>query len=283
MTEFVRIFEMAPRDGLQNEKRVIPLADKIRLVNLLSECGFSHIETASFVSARWVPQMADSAEVLAGIKRWPEVAYTALTPNMRGYENARRAVVDEVAVFGSASEGFCQANINCSIAESFERFAPVLKAAREDGIRVRGYVSCIVDCPYDGPTSPEAVRRVATEMLEMGCYQISLGDTIGSGTPERIGTMLQHVLRDIPADRLAGHFHDTNGRAVENIEAALGLGLRVFDAAIGGLGGCPYAPGAKGNVDTMKVMMRLHELGYETGLNREKLQVAADFAQDLRS
>jgi len=283
MSDFVRIFEMGPRDGLQNEKTMIATADKIALVDMLSDCGFDHIETASFVSPKWVPQMADSGEVMAGIKRKPGVSYTALTPNMRGFEAAKEAGVDEVAIFGSASEGFSQANINCSISESLERFAPLVEAALVDGIPVRGYVSCVVDCPYDGPTAPSEVARVAKILLDMGCYEISLGDTIGSGTPERVTAMLNTVLEEVPAAKLAGHFHDTGGRAVENVEASLALGLRVFDAAIGGLGGCPYAPGAKGNVDTLSVAARLDDLGFKTGLDMEKLQAAARFAQSLRN
>lgn len=283
MLDFVRIFEMGPRDGLQNEKALIATADKIALVDMLSDCGFDHIEVTSFVSPKWVPQMADAAEVMAGIRRKTGVVYAALTPNMRGYEAARDAGADEVAIFGSASEGFSQANINCSIAESLARFAPVVAAAKADGIPVRGYVSCVVDCPYDGATDPADVARVSAALLAMGCYEISLGDTIGSGTPERVTDMLEAVLKVVPAAQLAGHFHDTGGRAVENIEASLALGLRVFDAAIGGLGGCPYAPGAKGNVDTIAVARRLAELGYKTGLDMEKLEAAARFAQGLRS
>lgn len=283
MVEFVRIFEMGPRDGLQNEKAMISTADKISLVDQLSDCGFDHIEVTSFVSPKWVPQMADAAEVMAGITRKPGVAYTVLTPNMRGYAGAKAARADEVAIFGSASEGFSQANINCSIAESLERFAPLVAAALADGIPVRGYVSCVIDCPYDGAVEPEAVARVAEALLAMGCYEISLGDTIGSGTPERVEAMLEAVLKVVPAEKLAGHFHDTGGRAVENVEASLKLGLRVFDAAIGGLGGCPYALGAKGNVDTIKVVERLEALGYRTGLDMEKLQTAGRFALGLRS
>ena len=281
MSDFVRIFEMGPRDGLQNEATLIATADKIKLVDQLSECGFSHIEVTSFVSPKWVPQMADAAEVMAGITRKPGVSYAVLAPNMRGFEAARAAKASEVAIFGSASEGFSKANINCSIAESLARFKPVVEAALADGIPVRGYVSCVVDCPYDGPTAPADVARVAEALLAMGCYEISLGDTIGSGTPERVSAMLKAVLKVVPAARLAGHFHDTGGRAVENIEASLALGLRVFDAAIGGLGGCPYAPGAKGNVDTLKVAARLAELGYQTGLDSEKLAKAASFTQGL--
>lgn len=282
MDDFVRLFEMGPRDGLQNEATQIATADKIALVDMLSDCGFSHIEVTSFVSPKWIPQMADAAEVMAGITRKTGVAYAVLTPNMRGYEGARAAGASEVAIFGSASEGFSQANINCSIEDSLARFAPVMAAAKADSIPVRGYVSCVIDCPYDGPTDPKEAARVAAALLAMGCYEISLGDTIGSGTPERVRAMLEAVLKVVPAAQLAGHFHDTGGRALENIEASMALGLRVFDAAIGGLGGCPYAPGAKGNVDTLKVAARLAALGYETGLDMDGLQKAAAFAQSLR-
>ncbi len=281
MADFVRLFEVGPRDGLQNEKAMIATPDKISLVDRLSDCGFGRIEVTSFVSPKWVPQMADAAAVMAGISRKPGVAYAALTPNMRGYRAARMAGADEVAIFGSASEGFSQANINCSIAESLERFLPVMEAARADGVPVRGYVSCVVDCPYDGPTRPVDVARVAKALVDMGCYEISLGDTIGSGTPERVSAMLEMVLQQVPAARLAGHFHDSNGQAVANIETSLALGLRVFDSAIGGLGGCPYAPGARGNVDTLKVARRLDELGYESGLDMARLAQVARFAKGL--
>ena len=281
MPDFVRIFEMGPRDGLQNEAAMISTADKVALVDKLSDCGFDHIEVTSFVSPKWVPQMADAAEILARISRKQGVAYTALTPNMRGYQAARAAGADEVAIFGSASEGFSKANINCSIEESLARFAPLVAASLADGIPVRGYVSCVVECPYDGPVAPEAVARVATALLEMGCYEISLGDTIGAGVPDTVLAMLEAVLQAVPVGKLAGHYHDTNGRAVENIEVSLKAGLRVFDAAIGGLGGCPYAPGAAGNVDTLMVVKRLSELGYETGLDVARLEAVAAFAKGL--
>jgi hydroxymethylglutaryl-CoA lyase len=279
---FVEIFEMAPRDGLQNEKRQIPTQEKVALVDLLGRAGFRRIEVASFVSPKWVPQMADSAEVLARIRRVPGVSYAALTPNLKGYEGARAARADEVAIFASASEGFSRANLNCTIAESLERFAPVVAAARADGVPVRGYVSVVTDCPYDGPTPPQAVARVAAQLRDMGCYEISLGDTIGQGRPETIDAMLRAVLDEVPAERLAGHYHDTAGRALANMEASLDLGLRVFDAAVGGLGGCPYAPGAAGNVATEKVAARLAELGHETGLDMEVLAEAAELARRMR-
>jgi hydroxymethylglutaryl-CoA lyase len=282
MAPSVEIFEVGPRDGLQNEKRDIPVADKIALVDTLSRAGFRRIECASFVSPKWVPQMAGSAEVLAGIARARGVRYAALTPNMRGFEDALKAGADEVAIFGSASEGFSRANINASIAESLERFAPVARAAMEEGLPVRGYISCVTDCPYDGATPPGAVARVAAALRDMGCYEISLGDTIGQGTPESIGTMLDAVLEELPATRLAGHYHDTGGRALANIEVSLEKGLRVFDAAVGGLGGCPYAPGAAGNVATEAVHDRVTELGYDTGLDRDVLVEAAAMARAMR-
>ncbi|MBR9651261.1 hydroxymethylglutaryl-CoA lyase [Thalassovita aquimarina] len=282
MTEYVEIFEMGPRDGLQNEKRLIPTTEKIALVDCLSEAGFKRIEVASFVSPKWVPQMADSAEVLAGITRKPGVSYAALTPNMKGLERALAAKADEVAIFGSASEGFSKANINATIAESLDQFAPVARAAQEAGIRVRGYISCVTDCPYDGATDPAQVARVAEALNEMGCYEISLGDTIGQGKPETIAAMLDAVLQVTPAERLAGHYHDTAGRALANIEASLERGVRVFDAAVGGLGGCPYAPGAAGNVATEAVQARLTELGYETGLDPVVLDQAAEMARAMR-
>lgn len=282
MAEFVEIVEMGPRDGLQNEKRIIPTAEKIALVDLLSRAGFRRIEVASFVSPKWVPQMADSAEVLAGITRAPGVRYGALTPNMKGYEGARAAKADEVAIFASASEGFSRANLNATIAESLDRFRPVAKAAQADDIPVRGYVSVVTDCPYDGPVAPGAVARVAAALRDMGCYEVSLGDTIGQGRPEAVDAMLTAVLGELPAERLAGHYHDTAGRALANIEASLARGLRVFDAAVGGLGGCPYAPGAEGNVATEAVAGRLAELGYDTGLDAGLLDEAAALARAMR-
>ncbi|MHA7873962.1 hydroxymethylglutaryl-CoA lyase [Roseivivax sp.] len=282
MAETVEIFEVGPRDGLQNEKGEISVAEKVRLIDCLSAAGFRRIEVASFVSPKWVPQMANSGEVLGAIRRAPGVSYAALTPNMKGLEGALAARADEVAIFGSASEGFSKANINASIAESLERFAPVAEAARQAGLPVRGYISCVVECPYDGPVAPEAVARVAAALREMGVYEVSLGDTIGQGRPEAVDAMLGAVLEEIPAARLAGHFHDTSGRAVENIEVALARGLRVFDAAVGGLGGCPYAPGAKGNVATETVAARLAELGYETGLDLARIAEAAEIARGLR-
>jgi hydroxymethylglutaryl-CoA lyase len=283
MSGHVTLFEMAPRDGLQNEKWFVRTEDKIELVDRLSACGFSKIEVTSFVSPKWVPQLADGAEVLAGISRRSGTRYCALVPNMRGFEAAMLAGADEVAVFASASEGFSHKNINCSIAESLERFEPVAALAVERGVPLRGYVSCVTDCPYDGRTPPDMVAEVSAQLIAMGCYEVSLGDTVGKGTPETVAAMLEAVAAAVIPERLAGHFHDTNGRALENISVSLDHGLRTFDASVGGLGGCPYAPGAKGNVDTVKVARMLASLGYDTGLDMEKLQAAAMFARGLRS
>ena len=282
MGEAVEIFEVGPRDGLQNEKRLIPAAEKIALVDALSACGFRRIEVTSFVSPKWVPQMADAAEVMAGIVRMPGVRYAALAPNLKGFEAAVAAGADEVAIFGAASEGFSRANINASIAESLDRFRPVAEAARAIGLPVRGYVSCVTDCPYDGPVAPGAVARVAGALFEMGCYEVSLGDTIGAGRPETIGAMLRAVADVVPVDRLAGHYHDTGGRALANIDVSLEAGMRVFDAAVGGLGGCPYAPGAAGNVATEAVARHLAARGFETGLDLAAVEAAAALARGMR-
>ncbi|ENN86138.1 hydroxymethylglutaryl-CoA lyase protein [Rhizobium freirei PRF 81] len=279
----VTIVEMAPRDGLQNEKQPIDTARKIELVNLLSDCGFTRIEVTSFVSPKWVPQLADAAAVMAGIERRPGVRYAALAPNMQGFEAAIVAGADEVAIFASASETFSQRNINCSIAESIERFRPVAAASRDRGVPLRGYASCVVECPYEGAVLPKNVVDVAWQLRALGCYEISLGDTIGRGTPEAVDRMLAAVLGELPVSALAGHFHDTSGRALDNIAVALDRGLRVFDAAAGGLGGCPFAPGAKGNVDTVAVHDYLAAHGYDTGLDEKKLARAAAFARSLRS
>ena len=276
------IFEVGPRDGLQNEAREIPVAEKVALVDRLSAAGFRRIECASFVSPKWVPQMAGSGEVLAGITRGDEIRYAALTPNMRGYQDALTAKADEIAVFGSASEGFSQKNINASIAESLERFRPILEEARHIDLPVRGYVSCVIECPYDGPVAPQAVADVADQLFAMGCYEVSLGDTIGAGTPDSIARMLLAVRDVVPVGRLAGHYHDTNGRALDNIDASLSMGVRVFDAAVGGLGGCPYAPGAAGNVATEAVNAHLSALGYETGLDQTVIEEAAEMARGMR-
>ena len=281
-TDHVTIFEVGPRDGLQNEKRLIKTADKVKLVDLLSDSGLKKIEVSSFVSPKWVPQLADAHDVFAQITRRDGVVYAALTPNLRGFDGALQAKADEIAIFASASEGFSQKNINCSIEESFARFAPMAEAAAAHKIPMRGYVSCVTDCPYDGPTSPAQVARVAAKLLDIGCYEISLGETIGHGCPETVAAMLDAVLAKIPAEKLAGHFHDTGGRALDNIKTSLNKGIRVFDSAVAGLGGCPYAPGAKGNVATQKVVQMLAELGYETDIDQTRLATASQFAQTLR-
>lgn len=278
----VEIYEVGPRDGLQNEKRLIPTAEKVALIDLLSGAGFRRIEVASFVSPKWVPQMADSAAVMSGMRRNPAVIYGALTPNMQGYAAARQAGADEVAIFGSASEGFSKANLNATIAESLARFAPVAESALRDGLRLRGYVSCVTDCPYDGPVAPQAVAKTVAALRDLGCHEVSLGETIGQGRPETIDAMLASVLDELPAERLAGHYHDTNGRALDNIAVSLSRGLRVFDAAVGGLGGCPYAPGAAGNVATEAVAEFLVGQGYAVGLDRDKLARAAALARAMR-
>ena len=283
MGERVEIFEVGPRDGLQNEKREIPVAEKVAFVDCLSRAGFARIECAAFVSPKWVPQMAGSADVLAGITRAEGVRYAALVPNMKGYEAALAAGADEVAIFASTSEGFSKANINATIEESIARFDPILEDARHRDVPVRGYISCVTDCPYDGKVAPEAVAQVADRLFAMGCYEISLGDTIGQGTPDSIAHMLLKVRDVVPVGRLAGHYHDTAGRAIENIDASLSLGVRVFDAAAGGLGGCPYAPGAAGNVATEAVAEHLARLGYETGLDLGVLAEAAEMARAMRA
>ena len=283
MSDSVQIFEVGPRDGLQNEKAKIPTEQKIELVDRLSDAGFSKIEVTSFVSPKWVPQMKDAPQVMAGIRRVPGVVYSALTPNRMGYQFARRSGADEVAIFAAASETFSQRNINCGIAESIDRFLPVMEMAASDGVPVRGYVSCVTGCPYEGDVDPEAVARVTARLLEIGCYEVSLGDTIGSGTPESVGAMLDATLTVTSADRLAGHYHDTGGRALDNIEISLEKGLRTFDSAVGGLGGCPFAPGAKGNVATGAVVEMLHRRGFETGIAMEKLPAIEQFAVTLRS
>lgn len=282
----VRIHEVGPRDGLQNEPGVISLARKVALIDLLSRSGLHDIEVGSFVSPKWVPQMADTDQVLAQLTPVPGVRYAVLVPNMRGWEGflaARRDdMVTEIAVFISASEGFSQSNLNCSIAESVRRLHPVVAAAREKKVALRGYVSCVTDCPFDGPTSPQQVADAVGQLRELGPMQVSLGDTIGKGTPARVTRMLEAVLGVAPAAELAGHFHDTGGRALANIEASLALGLRAFDTAVGGLGGCPYAPGAPGNVATEAVLDLLQRLGYQTGVDHDVVAQAAELARAMR-
>lgn len=265
--ERIKIVDVGPRDGLQNEKVKVSVHDKITLIDALGNAGVPAIEAGGFVSPKWVPQMADTAQVLAGIRQLPGVSYPVLVPNVRGLEDAIDAGAAEVAVFGSASESFSRRNINCSIAESLQRFHPVCEAASSHGIRVRGYVSCTLGCPYEGEISPDAVAEIAGRLVAMGCYEISLGDTIGSGTPFRARTMVATVARTVPVAKLALHFHDTYGQALANILACLGLGVAVIDSAVAGLGGCPYAAGASGNVATEDVVYMLHGLGIETGID----------------
>jgi len=270
----VRLVEVGPRDGLQNEAQPISVADKVQLVDALSAAGLSYIEVGSFVSPKWVPQMAGSAEVFAQIQRKPGVTYGALAPNLRGFEDALAAGVKEVAVFAAASEAFSQRNINCSISESLERFAPIMAAARQHGISVRGYVSCVLGCPYEGEIAPEQVAAVARELYAMGCYEVSLGDTIGTGTAGSTRRLFDVVGAQVPRDKLAGHFHDTYGQAVANIYASLLEGISVFDSSIAGLGGCPYAKGASGNVATEDVVYLLNGLGIDTGIDLQALIAA---------
>jgi hydroxymethylglutaryl-CoA lyase len=267
----VRIVEVGPRDGLQNEKQPVPAAVKIELVNRLADCGLTAIEATAFVSPKWVPQMADATEVMAGIERRPGVSYPVLVPNEKGLESAIAVQAAEVAVFAAASEAFSQKNINCTIKESLERFKPVMSKAREAGIKVRGYVSCVLGCPYQGEVAPAAVADVAWALFEMGCYEVSLGDTIGAGTPGKTQAMIEAVARRVPIKKLAGHYHDTYGMAIANIHASLQMGVNVFDAAVGGLGGCPYAKGASGNVATEDVVWLLKGLGIDCGVDLDRL------------
>ncbi|MCQ9082042.1 hydroxymethylglutaryl-CoA lyase [Vibrio harveyi] len=269
----VNIVEVGARDGLQNESPV-STQTKIRLIDLLSDTGLTHIEAGSFVSPKWVPQMADSLDVMKKITRRHNVIYSALTPNVQGFEKALEAGANQVAIFTSSSEGFCQHNINCSIADSLTRFEPVMELAAKHNIPVRGYLSCVADCPYDGPTKPEQVARVANLLMELGCYEVSLGDTIGTGTPIRIAKMLEAVQVKVPTDKLAVHFHDTWGQALANIYQALTMGLNTIDSSVAGLGGCPYAHGASGNVATEDVLYLCQGLGIETGVDLELLAKA---------
>ena len=280
MPETVSIFEVGPRDGLQNEKEMIPTAVKIELIDRLADAGIKRIESTSFVSPKWVPQMADNKDVLAGIHARPDVTYSVLTPNMKGYEAAKAAGAKEVAVFAAASEGFSQKNTNCSIAESYERFRPVCDAAATDGIPVRGYVSCVLGCPFDGDIAPTQVAAVSKTLFDMGCYEISLGDTIGVGTPAKARAMIDAVAAEVPVDKLGVHFHDTYGQSLANILACVEMGVVSVDASVGGLGGCPYAPGATGNVATEEVVYMLHGMGVDTGVDLDKLAAAGRFISD---
>ena len=267
----VRLVEVGPRDGLQNEAAEVPTAVKVELIERLADAGLPAVEATAFVSPKWVPQMADHTEVLERLRRKPGVSYPVLTPNLKGFEAARAAGATEVAVFGAASEAFSRKNINCSIAESLERFRPVVEAALKEGIKVRGYVSCVVGCPYEGDVKPERVAEVAASLHGMGCYEVSLGDTIGVGTPGKTKAMIEACARRVPLERLAGHYHDTYGQALANIYASLELGMTTFDASIAGLGGCPYAKGATGNVATEDVVYMLHGMGMATGVDLARL------------
>jgi hydroxymethylglutaryl-CoA lyase len=267
----VKLVEVGPRDGLQNESMPVPTDVKLELIRLLADAGLRHIEATAFVSPRRVPQMADHEAVMRGVVRRPGLSYSALTPNLQGFEAALAAGADEVAVFGAASESFSQKNIHCSIDDSLQRFELVVRAAQAHRLPVRGYVSCVLGCPYEGAIDPNAVARVAAALLEMGCYEISLGDTIGVGTPALTVGMIEAVARRVPIERLAGHFHDTYGQALANVYAALQLGVAVFDASVAGLGGCPYAPGAAGNVATEDLLYLLDGLGIHTGVELERL------------
>jgi hydroxymethylglutaryl-CoA lyase len=269
----VRLVEVGPRDGLQNEPGEVPTAIKLELIERLADAGLPAVEATAFVSPKWVPQMADHTEVLERIRRKPGVSYPVLTPNLKGFEAARAAGATEVAVFAAASESFSKKNINCSIAESLERFLPITRAAQQHGIRVRGYVSCVLGCPYEGEVKPERVADVAQALFDMGCYEVSLGDTIGVGTPGKTKAMIEACTRRVPLERLAGHYHDTYGQALANIYASLELGVATFDSSIAGLGGCPYAKGASGNVATEDVVYMLHGLGIQTGVDLDKLVV----------
>lgn len=276
----VRLVEVGPRDGLQNEAAPVSVSDKLHLVHALAEAGVRYIEAGSFVSPKWVPQMSGSAELFAGLQRKPGVTYAALTPNLRGFEDALAAGVQEVAVFAAASEAFSMRNINCSISESLDRFLPVMEAARLHGITVRGYVSCVLGCPYEGTVAPKQVAAVANELYAMGCYEVSLGDTIGTGTPGATRTLFEVVAGQIPRGKLAGHFHDTYGQALANIYASLLEGIQVFDSSVAGLGGCPYAKGATGNVASEDVVYLLNGLGIETGIDLDKLIAAGHRISD---
>jgi hydroxymethylglutaryl-CoA lyase len=281
MSDSVRIVEVGPRDGLQNEKAIIAPADKIALIDRLSDTGLRCIEATSFVSPKWVPQLADAAQVYAGIRKAPGVSYPVLVPNEQGYARARAVDVREIAVFSAASEAFNQRNINASIDESIARFAPVLAAAKADGVRVRGYVSTVLGCPYQGEVPVADVVRVASRLFELGCYEISLGDTIGIGTPRKAAAMLREVAAAVPMDALAVHFHDTRGQALANILACLDEGVRVVDAAVSGTGGCPYARGASGNVATEDVVYMLEGMGMATGVDLERLVEAGRWLSGL--
>ncbi len=273
----VRIVEVGPRDGLQNEKQEVPTKVKLELIERLADAGLPAVEATAFVSPKWVPQMADHTEVLEGIRRKPGVSYPVLTPNLKGFQAAHAAGATEVAIFGAASEAFSKKNINCSIEESLERFRPVADAAKAAGVRVRGYLSCVLGCPYEGEVAPRKVAEVAGALYDMGCYEVSLGDTIGVGTPGKTRAMIEAVAQRVPLEKLAGHYHDTYGQALANIYASLELGVATFESSVAGLGGCPYAKGASGNVATEDVLYMLHGLGIHTGVDLDKVVAAGQW------
>ena len=281
MDKKINIFEVGPRDGLQNIKNEIPINRKIELINILSATGIKKIECGSFVSAKWVPQMKGTDKIFQEISRKFGVKYTALTPNLKGFENAVDAQVDEIAVFAAASETFSQKNVNCSIEESLERFQDIFKQASEKKMPVRGYVSCIVECPYEGKVSPEKVLKVAAQLLDMGCYEVSLGDTIGKGTPKTIEELLKVLCSELDQDKLAGHFHDTSDTAIRNVEVGLKYGLSTFDSAAGGLGGCPYAPGAKGNLNTHSLINAFGINSFNENIDLEKIKFAETYIDKI--
>ncbi len=281
MSDFIEIFEVGPRDGLQSESKIIDTKSKITLVDLLSDCGLQKIEVSSFVSPKWVPQLADANIVFKKIIRKKNVKYTALTPNLRGLNDAVLVCADEVAIFAAASETFSKKNINCSIQESITRFHPLMRKAKHLGISVRGYISCITDCPYEGEISPSRVLNVAKQFKEMGCYQISLGDTIGNSTPTSLNKLYRILFSELPETFFAGHFHDTKDRALDNVELSLENGIKTFDSSIAGLGGCPYAPGSSGNVSTEKIFKFIEAKGYQTKLSLDKIKKASDYAKSL--
>ena len=282
MDNFVTIFEMSPRDGLQNEKKFISTNDKVKFIDKLSLCGFKKIETSSFVSSRWVPQLADASEVFIKIKRNKNIKYTALTPNEIGLHNAIKSKVDEIAIFAAASETFSQKNINCDIKTSLLRFKPLVVEALKKKIPVRGYISCVSHCPYEDTVDPKKVAQIAKQLIEMGCYEVSLGDTTGKGNPDQTIKIVNECLTFTTPDKLAGHFHDTFKNALNNIRVCLDHGIRTFDSSVGGLGGCPYSPGSKGNVATEKVNELLLSLGYETKLNTKRINECAEIALKLK-
>ncbi|MEH6633158.1 MAG: hydroxymethylglutaryl-CoA lyase [Halopseudomonas aestusnigri] len=277
----VKIVEVGPRDGLQNEKMLVPTEAKIELINRLSDTGLTAIEASAFVSPKWVPQMADASNVLAQINKHPHISYPVLTPNMKGLERAIESGVKEIAVFGAASESFSQKNINCSIKESLDRFVPVIDVAKKEGIKVRGYVSCVLGCPYEGEIAPEKVAKVSKDLFDMGCFEISLGDTIGVGTPLSTRHMIETVTKAIPIENIAGHYHDTYGQALANIYASWDMGVSVFDTSVAGLGGCPYAKGASGNVATEDVVYMFNGMNIETGVDLTKLVETAWFIANV--